>query len=51
MRSEWHCVTQTRLRVTADTRHFYLIAELDAQERDARIFSRNRDTHIARPWV
>jgi len=51
MRGEWHCVTQTRIRVTADAAYFYLVAELDAWEGDTRIFSRNWDTRIARQCV
>ena len=50
-RNEWHCVMQTRIRVTADAAYFYLVAELDAWEGETRIFSRNWDERIRRHHV
>ena len=50
-RGEWHCVTKTRIRVTADAAYFYLVAELDAWEGATRIFSRNWDERIRRHHV
>lgn len=50
-RGEWHCVTETRMRVTADEGYFHLTAELDAWEGDTRIFSRNWDRRIKRHCV
>lgn len=51
MRGAWRCTTETRIRVTADEAHFYLVAELDAWEGDTRIFSRNWDERIKREFV
>lgn len=47
-RGDWHCATETRMRLTADREYFYLAAQLDAWEGEKRIFSRNWDRKIRR---
>ena len=47
-RGTWRVRTETRTVLTSDAEAFYLRAELDAYEGDARVYSRNWSQRIAR---
>jgi putative CocE/NonD family hydrolase len=50
-RPGWSVRTVTRTVLTSDSTHFFLRAELDAWEDDARVFSRNWNLQIPRDGV
>lgn len=50
-RENWEVSTRTRTVLTADSRHFYLHAELDAFENGRRVYSRNWSRCIPRDLV
>jgi hypothetical protein len=50
-REGWDIMTRTHTVLTSDKNYFYIQAELDAYEGDARVFSKNWHEKIPRELV